>query len=114
MEEKRKLPRYILGSSGNLLPPGASKPLEIKVPVLSVEGALIECQNPPAVGQRCRLNIHWKDTTITVSAEVRSRQQDGRAGMMFVRVDPESRERLQAICAGLPRDESKPPARSHS
>jgi hypothetical protein len=104
MEERRKLPRYIFGSTGKLSSSGTSAPSEVSVLVLSAEGALVECRTPLAVGEICTLNIAWEGSTITVSAVVRSRENTGTAGLMFLGVDEESQTRLKQICSALPLD----------
>lgn len=102
MAERRQLPRYVFGSSGKLAPAAGGPPAEVSIHVLSMEGALIECRNPPPVGEKISLDIEWQGATITVSAEVRSREKAGSAGLMFLEVDAESRDRLKKICAELP------------
>jgi hypothetical protein len=103
MEDRRKLPRYIFGSTGQLSS-SATNAADVSVLVLSAEGALVECRTPLAVGEVCTLNINWQGSTITVKAEVRSREEAGNAGLMFLGVDEESRNRLKQICSGLPMD----------
>jgi hypothetical protein len=111
MEDRRKLPRYIFGSTGQLASSASSIASDVSVLVLSAEGALVECRAPLAVGEVCTLNINWQGSTITVKAEVRSRENAGNAGLMFLGVDEESRKRLQQICSGLPMDTRRVPNR---
>jgi len=111
MEDRRKLPRYIFGSSGQLSSSAASPASDVAVLVLSAEGALVECRAPLEVGEVCTLNINWQDSTITVKAEVRSREKAGNAGLMFLGVDEESEKRLKQICSGLPMDTRRPPGK---
>ena len=111
MDERRKLPRYIFGSSGKLSSSATTVPCDVSVLVLSAEGALVQCLTPLAVGDVCTLNIDWGGSRITVRAEVRSREKTGNAGLMFLGVDEESRKRLKQICAELPLDTGRPPAR---
>lgn len=108
MEERRKLPRYVMGSSGELTAPGA-RAVNVSVIVVSPEGALIECRNPPPVGQTCTLKIVWEGSETEVTAEVRSWQKAGGAGLMFLELSAESRRRLKEICAALPLAAPHPP-----
>jgi len=111
MDERRKLPRYIFGSSGKLTSPATSVASEVSVLVLSAEGALVQCPTPLSVGEVCTLNIDWEGSSITVKAEVRSREKTGNAGLMFLGVDEESQKRLEQICAELPLHTRRTPAR---
>ncbi len=101
MQERRKLPRYVLGASGKLIGTGPYAQ-NVSVLVLSLKGALIECPNPPPIGQRCTLRIAFEGSEVEVTAEVRSREKTGSAGLMFLEVEEQSRERLKKICAGKP------------
>ncbi len=111
MEERRKLPRYIFGSSGKLSSSATTVASIVSVLILSAEGALVECPAPLAVGEICTLSIDWEGSSITVRAEVRSREKAGNAGLMFLGVDEESQKRLKQICAALPLDTRRTPAK---
>jgi hypothetical protein len=81
----------------------------VSVLVLSLEGALISCPNPPPIGQKCTLKIEVEGHEVDVHAEVRSREKAGSVGLMFIEVDAESREQLKRICAGRPLAHSSRP-----
>jgi len=87
----------------------ASYPENVSILVLSLDGALISCQNPPQIGQKCTLKIEVEGAEVEVHAEVRSREKTGSAGLMFLQVDDQSRERLKKICAGRPLARSSRP-----
>lgn len=101
MQDRRKLPRYVLGASGKLIGTGPHAE-SVTVLVISMGGASIGCPNPPPIGQRCTLKIAFEGSEVEVTAEVRSREKTGCAGLMFVDVSDETRQRLKKICAGKP------------
>jgi len=101
MPERRKLPRYVLGSSAKLRGSGPHAE-NVSVLVLSLKGALIACPKPPQIGEKCTLTIEFEGSEVEVSAEVRSREKTGCVGLMFLQVDPQGRERLKKICQEKP------------
>jgi len=87
----------------------ASFPENVSVLVLSLEGALISCSNPPQIGQKVTLKIEVEGSEVELQAEVRSREKTGSAGVMFLQVDDQTRERLKKICTGRPLARSSRP-----
>jgi hypothetical protein len=101
MPERRKLPRYVVGSSGTLAFAGVQAET-VSVLVLGMGGALIEGPNLPRVGEHCTLKIASAGSEAEFAAEVRSRPTPTSAGLMFLGVEEEGARLLRRICAGRP------------
>lgn len=84
-----------------LYPPGGGVGTPATICAISTRGCLIECAKAPAVGKKCELYLESEATPFGFEAQAIYVDADGRTGLKFLKIDSESRKRLEGLCESL-------------
>jgi PilZ domain len=98
----RKVPRYLFGHAGTAHSSGGRLVSNVRIREISTRGCELVHAAGLNLGKHCELYFDWQDTYFGLEAQVAwKKEAQGRTGLQFRNVDPETQRRLNVLCAAL-------------